>query len=260
MHEAERLAGLTILVTRPLHQAGHFCRLIEAAGGQVLSFPVIEIAEVVDPERLEQQLSTLGRVDYLVFISPNAVAKGLPKLRPYLLQTTQIAAIGKKTAQAIEAQGLQVRIVPHRGANSEALLEHPELQTLSGKQVVIVRGGPGRDLLEATLRERGAEVTLLDVYRRTIPQHEDALLPLLMQTDMIAITSNEGLYNLFAMSDDVARERLLHMPLLAGSRRVLELASELGFTATHIKAESPADDAMLEALLMWVESGEHRSV
>ena len=40
-----RLAGVRVLVTRPRDQAEHLVQLIEARGGEVIRFPVIEIAE-----------------------------------------------------------------------------------------------------------------------------------------------------------------------------------------------------------------------
>jgi len=56
MSKTGRLAGLTVLITRPRHQADGFCKLIETEGGRALRFPVIEIADVDNQTVLQQQI------------------------------------------------------------------------------------------------------------------------------------------------------------------------------------------------------------
>lgn len=255
MTEAGRLAGLSVLVTRPTHQADHFCRLIEAAGGKALRFPTIEIITTEIPLQQKQALQEKGACDCIIFISPNAVNSGFQRLSQYLTENTRIAAIGQATTAALEALGQAVDIIPDR-ANSESLLDHPALEDVKDRHIVIVRGGRGRELLQTTLTDRGALITVLDVYQRVLPHSTEDLAGLLSQTDVIAVTSNEGLQNLFTMADSSTRHQLLQTALLAGSPRVLVLASKLGFKTTGIQASSPADQAMLEALLMSVQSGE----
>lgn len=256
MNESGALQGLSVLVTRPTHQAEPFCRLLASAGGRPLRFPVIEISPVtLDPLQLQELQQPC---DLLVFISVNAVTHGLPQLASCLAQQPRIAAIGSKTAKALSTAGLKVDILPAGGSSSEALLAHPAMQSLQGRRVVVVRGGQGREILLQTLRERGATVLPLNVYQRQRPEPVTDLNRLLTQADAVAITSNEGLENLLAMADATARQRIQALPLLAGSRRVLELATELELPVRGILADSPADEAMLTALLEWVQSGDQK--
>ncbi|HEX7028523.1 MAG TPA: hypothetical protein VF268_14880, partial [Gammaproteobacteria bacterium] len=53
------LEGHTILVTRPIHQADKLCSHIEKAGGRVLRFPTLEIADPADTEKVRQRLLSL---------------------------------------------------------------------------------------------------------------------------------------------------------------------------------------------------------
>lgn len=60
--------------------------------------------------------------------------------------------------------------MPEHGYNSEALLDLSELQHVSQKNIVIIRGENGRNTLANTLEKRGAKVNYQDVYRRDIPE------------------------------------------------------------------------------------------
>ncbi len=262
MTENCRLRGLGVLVTRPAHQAEPFCRLVEAAGGRAVRFPVIEIAPPQDPEKLQRQIRRLDDFDLAIFISPNAAERAVAAIMaerdfPAGLQR---AAIGRKTARRLEALGYPAQIVPDKGFDSEALLALPEMQTVAGKNIIIFRGGPGRGLLADTLRARGAQVEYADVYRRIMPKPARPLASLLGDVDVVAVTSNEGLQNLFDMVDTVAHEKLRQKPLLAGSRRVVELAAKLGWNKIIIPAKNPGDDAMLDALCQWLASGDKKRV
>ena len=48
----EPLTGITVLVTRPAHQAGELADRICAAGGIPILFPVLEILDVAGPTPL----------------------------------------------------------------------------------------------------------------------------------------------------------------------------------------------------------------
>jgi len=262
MNDACQLDGLAVLVTRPQHQSVHFCQLLEAAGGKALRYPVIEIVDIEDTSLLDRQIEKLDTFDYAIFISPNAAERAIANIgrcRDFPA-TIRRVAIGVKTARQLLKLGYPADIVPDNGYDSEALLAAPEMQSVAGKKVIIFRGGSGRELLAETLKSRAAYVQYADVYRRIRPTPAERLGKLLEKADVVAVTSNEGLQNLYAMADEMEQAELIKKPLLAGSRRVLELASRLGFRAIIINADNPSDSTMLNALCQWVQSGEHRSV
>lgn len=262
MSEGCSLNGLAVLVTRPQHQAAHFCQLIEIAGGRAVRFPVIEIVDIEDRTKLQQQINQLDRYDYAIFISPNAAEKAIEiitKKRGFPQRLKRVA-IGGKTAQQMQKLGYPAEAFSSSGYDSEALLALPEMQRVAGRKIMIFRGGSGRKLLGDTLRSRGAEVEYADVYRRVKPAPTEQLGSMLEKVDVVAVTSNEGLQNLHGMADKVARIQLREKPLLAGGRRVVELAARLEFNAAIIQAGNPSDSGMLDALCQWVQSGEHKSV
>ena len=247
------LGGLGILVTRPADQAGPFCESLAEQGAQVIRFPVLEILAPSDPTGLRAVLDQLDSFDIAVFISPNAVQRVLnialgDREWP---AGTQIAAIGNRTAQELKGFGHPADIVPPRRFDSEALLEQPGMQEVSGKRVVIFRGDGGREHLANTLRERGAEVVFAEAYRRGRPEGDTGDLMYAFsrgQIDIITITSGEGLRNLYEMVGKLGRMWLRRTPLVVGSPRIAEIAQELGFKAAVATAEDPTDASMLTAV------------
>jgi len=142
-------------------------------------------------------------------------------------------------------------LVPAHRFNSEALLALDELQDMHGKRVVILRGNGGREHLHDTLLERGAEVDYVEVYRRACPDIDPQFMRSLLQPgmlDVVTVTSNETLQNLFAMAGQEGQPLLRTLPLVVVSERQAQLAQELGFEHAAIVAENAGDAALIEAL------------
>ncbi len=242
-----------VLVTRPVDQAGRLCSLIEAAGGEALRLPALEIHPLEDTSQLESLVAALENFQLAVFVSVNAVQMGLPFIldrRPWPAGV-KLAAVGPTSTRAIEHYGLSVDYVPEHEFSSEGLLAIDALQDMHGKRVVIFRGKGGRSKLYDSLTARGAEVEYAEVYQRTCPVVDyQTMLELLQQEnlDVITVSSNESLQNLCHMAGPqglpILREKLLLVP---GQRQLL-LAEQLGFTKTPIVAENASDEAFVEAL------------
>ncbi len=250
------LQGKTIVVTRPAHQAGPLCELIAAAGGRPLAFPLLAIAPPQAPARAEAILSRLADYRLAIFISPNAVSRAAPLIARAggLPETLQLAAVGRGTARAVEQQlGRGIDLVPQERYDSEGLLTLPALQEVAGAHIVIVRGEGGRELLATTLRERGARVDYAEVYRRTCPDTDPALLHQAWQAggiDLICLTSAEALDNLVQLVPAADQERLRATPLLVVGERMADHAVALGF-APPLTARRATDDELYTTMLAW---------
>lgn len=253
------LAGVGVLVTRPEHQAASLCRLIEAAGGTALRFPVLAIEPPHAPATAAAVIDRLETFDLAIFISANAVEQGLAAVRarrawPAALAT---ASIGEATARALRAHGLEPAVQPAGRFDSEALLEQPALADVAGRRIVIFRGEGGRELLAATLRERGAEVVYAEVYRRALPVPDPALRADLLArwraggVDVVVVTSAEGLANLWALLGAEGQPLLRGSALVAASGRVLQKARDLGLEHAARVAPSTSDQGLFEAVVAW---------
>lgn len=252
------LANIGVVVTRPTHQSQNLCKRIENTGGVPIQFPVLEILDPVDSAPLLDLIDQLDSFDLAIFISPNAVHKVLNLLKPRQEwpKNVQIAAIGAKSARALEQFGLTVDIRPGRRFDSEALLESDKLQNMSHRRVIIFRGDGGREVLGDTLRNRGAEVMYANAYRREKPSIDNGTLLYHWsrgEVGVILVTSVEGLHNLFDMVGKLGQIWLRKTPLVLGSTRIANAAQELGHQLPPIIAADPSDEAMFEALCHWAQ-------
>jgi len=257
------LSGVTVVVTRPVHQAKNLCQLIEAAGGKVLRFPVIDIRPPENVQQCQAQLTRLADYDLAVFVSSNAVNAAMEMLKtPQAWPSgVAIAAVGKATAQAIIKKGLSTPLVAPEPFNSEALLSLSELQRLDGKRILIFRGNSGRELLRSSLCERGAQVDYIECYQRVVPKMDTQPLYTAWEQAQttpgnmpVVVTSNQGLQNLVSMVDEEHQPVLFASPLIMISERTASLSARLGFSQVPVVATAANDDAVLVALKIWAKS------
>jgi len=246
------LAGAHVLVTRPAHQAENLSRLIEDSNGTAVPFPVLDIVASDNSEAAKTLLQQPDQFQWLVFISANAVNFALKanggKIQRF--KSVRYAAVGQATARAMAAADIPADLVPEQGYNSEALLATPQMQQVNGQAFLIVRGEGGREELANTLRDRGATVSYLEVYKRIRPAVDNApVLRLLAQNrlDAVTVTSVEALQNLLIMIGEDNHKLLLALPLVVVSDRIRSVAADLGFKRITV-TDSPADSAILEAV------------
>ena len=247
------LQNITILVTRPQHQAGPFSEMVRQAGGKAIRFPVIEIREI----GLTEEAKAMLRQDtgHVIFISGNAVRLGVPAINainPQWFEQGRIIAIGKATASCLREQGIKPVLVPPAPCNSEALLAMPEMQNIAGCRYTIVKGKGGRDYLREQLRHRGGRVNEIDIYMRTKPEISNAPLSELMAAKqaVAAITSVKGLHYLFQLASDEQAEWLKkNAAFLVPGDRVADAVRDLHIRHAPIIAGDATDAAMYAKLL-----------
>jgi uroporphyrinogen-III synthase len=236
-----------ILVTRPAHQSENLCAVIRENNGIPIRLPTLEIVPVtLEGSEIEHYLT---QADWFIFTSTNAVrcyCSLLDDAKMRLLKTKSCLAIGQATAKALITVGLNVDLMPEHGYNSEALLELAQLQNVSQKNIVIIRGANGRETLAKTLKKRGANVCYQNVYKREIPQIDCSQI-LQTRLDFITITSGEAIENLVKMLPKSQHNLLKKIPLIVVSERIQTIAKNLGFEFVTL-AKMPSDDAILKTI------------
>lgn len=242
------LAGVGVAITRPSDQAKKLTSLIEAAGGHVILFPLIEIVGLDDYSQFEREIAHIADYDWIIFISSNAVQHGMPRLVKHTLPShLRFAAIGPVTAKELQGFGIQNVLIPVDKFDSESLLSLPDLQQMQGKKVMIVRGIGGREVLAETLKSRGAEVTFAECYQRINPQKNiDSLHQAWVnqQLQAIVVTSSEAMRYLLGFASHAPWLR--EVTLCVNHARIAEQAIAMGLNVKV--AEAPGDEAMLAAL------------
>lgn len=245
------LQGLSVLVTRPASQADPLCELIEQHHGRPIRFPSLEIATVPDAQKVRSDLALACQGDMLIFVSVNAVQFAFSLLPDSLPDDLVIASVGQATASKLTAYGLDPDLLPREGYNSEGLLALDELQNMQGKQVTIVRGNGGRSRLKDALEQRGARVAYAEVYQRLLPKRSPAnlLAGWNRMIDVVTVTSNASLDNLFTLLGREGQSKLESTPLMVISERMARHAKALGCQQIYI-ADDASDKAILAELCL----------
>jgi uroporphyrinogen-III synthase len=240
-----------VLVTRPADQAVSLCGRIQEMGGEAIAFPALAI------ERVAAEITVAverPRYDCAIFLSANAVLHGLQHLRSH--DDLRVAAIGQATANALRVAGVEVHIVPEGLADSEALLTALQPMIVPGRTVLLIKGAGGRELLHETLRERGMQVDVVEVYRRVQPRVAASEVEQFEQRwltegiDVVTLTSGEILANLDALLSPVGKQLLRSTPFLTVSERLIGIARERGLLGEALLAR-PMEDSMLGILAQW---------
>jgi uroporphyrinogen-III synthase len=226
-------AGFGVLVTRPAEQAEPLCSLIEQAGGQAIQLPLLEIEAVNADSSGAQRLSDLAGVDWLIFISANAVRYAFTLRGPDWLKdcAAKIAAIGQATARVLADNGVTVDLKPKQQFNSETLLAEPKFADVKGRKFLIVRGIGGREKLAETLRERGGFVEYAEVYRRVASQPDMTAVLAAWHSGRIGavtLTSGEALDNLLRLLAGGSESLLTHTPVVVIGERLAQRARAAG--------------------------------
>jgi uroporphyrinogen-III synthase len=243
------LQGLGVLVTRPRAQATELVQAIEEKGGKVICFPALKIVPR-DRIEIDNDAAALPAADIAIFVSRNAVDHGLV----YATGAAK-AAIGPATAAAIRSAGQTVEINPDSGYDSESLLAEPALGEVAGKQVRIIRGSRGRELLADTLRERGASVGYLSVYERKLPTVSPDLLVEVEtawrdgKINAITVMSVATLENLGTLLPEWCASQLENMPLVTPAARVIKEALDRYPESTPVLASGPQAADMVDAII-----------
>jgi len=247
----DALSGCSIVITRPIDQTHQLAELVQSEGGHPVLFPLLAIAPLEDSSDFHAALETLDTCDWAIFISSNAVQRGMPAVLrrfPQLPSTLRFCAIGPSTKAELEAFGAKHVLTPEIRFDSESLLALPEMQSVQGQRIMIFRGVGGRELMAEALRARGAQVRFAECYRRINPQADANDLIRLWQNsqlEAVVVTSSEALRHLLALAG--TGDWLKNTLICVNHPRIGELARQHGLQVAV--AETPGDIGMLHCLI-----------
>jgi uroporphyrinogen-III synthase len=213
------LNGKRVVITRPPHQAAALVEQIQERGGQPICIPVIEIAPLEDFTQLDQTLRQVQTYDWVVLTSVNGVNAVWERfealgLRP-LLEHVQVAAIGPKTAAALEQRGVTPDYVPDKYI-AEAIL--PGLGDIRGQRILLLRADIARAALAQAIRAAGGLAEDVSAYRtRAAGIDPEAWEPIKAGVDIIIFTSASTVAHFVRMlgQQGLSAHRLPGDPLIA---------------------------------------------
>jgi len=220
-----------VLLTRPAEESATLAATLSEAGIFSSSLPLLDIEPLpITPER-QAVLRDLGRYCAVIVVSKPAARLALQQLDqawPHL----RWFSVGAATAQVLADRGLDVHY-PQTGDDSEALLQLPALREAIARpdaRVLILRGEGGRELLAERLREQGASVDYLELYRRFLPAYDSGVLTQRIQLERLnglVVSSGQGFLHLQALAGP-DWPQVAQMPLFVPSPRVYEMARAAG--------------------------------
>ncbi|WP_456020549.1 uroporphyrinogen-III synthase [Pseudomonas protegens] len=245
------MTGWRLLLTRPAEDCAALAQTLAAQGVFSHCLPLLDIVALPVSEKIRQVITRLPSCNAVIVVSKPAARIALDLLDGSSSLTMPWFSVGAATAQILRDHGLDVSF-PADGDDSEALLQLPRLrETLSqpGAQVLILRGEGGRELLAERLRELGASVEYLELYRRDLPAYPPNELSLRIEAERLnglVVSSGQGFEHLRQMAGD-AWPTIAQLPLFVPSPRVAELAHAAG-SQTVVDCRGASAAALLTAL------------
>ena len=168
-YDRRPLFGRRIVVTRASAQAASLSGQLRVLGAEVLEMPATRI-ELTDPVRLRDTINRISDYQWVAFTSQNAVAVFWDALRALGLDAralggARLCVIGPATAAALAEHGLVPDVVPDRFV-AEGVLEALSVRgDMRGTRVLYASAEGAREVLPAGLRQLGARVDVIPVYR-----------------------------------------------------------------------------------------------
>lgn len=237
-----------VIVTRPRAQAAPWVRALQAQGFQAQSLPLIDIAAASDASSVVRAWHLLPSVDFVMFVSANAVDQFFA-LRPFGAlwpAGLQAGSTGAGTTAALCQCGVpaQAIVQPALGepSESEALWRQLSGQSWEDRRVLVVRGEEGRNWLAQQFGQAGAAVEFLVAYQRRLPVLDEAESALLAAAAADPVghvwlfSSSEAVAHLCRLSPQAdwsaSRAVATHARIAAAARaagfaQVLEVAPQL---------------------------------
>src|SRR5205085_5078878 len=181
--------------------------------------PTIQIVPPASWQAIDDAVTRLGTYHWLIFTSVNGVKPFMERLHMArkdvrALAHLRLCAIGPRTAQELGTYGLISDVVPTR-YQAEGVIAALADAGVRGSHILIPRAEVAREVLPEQLRELGATVDVVPVYRTIAPAVDVASLTQQLHDGQIAVvtfTSSSTVRNFVELLGGQDKAR----PLLAG--------------------------------------------
>jgi uroporphyrinogen III methyltransferase/synthase len=234
-YERLPLFGQRVIVTRAREQSAALISQLHSLGAEAVAWPAIQILPL--PWHIER----IADYDWAIFTSVNGVRHFFDRIPDLRVLRARICAIGPATRSAIEALRLKVEVMGDEFV-AEGLLAALASQDIADQRILIARAEKARDILPQTLRDRGAQVDVLPVYRTVAPSPSE--LPSVQPGDWIAFTSSSTVENAAAA---LGIDRLRTLRIASIGPITTATARKLGLDVT-VEANPYTAEALISAI------------
>ncbi len=238
------LAGRRVVITRAREQAGPLADALVAGGAEPVLVPTIAFEQPADGgAALRAGLAGLASYDWLLLTSVNAVDRVVAELETPALATvdrvsTPTVVIGSKTAEAAEAAGFRVALMPDDFVGEGLLAVMPS----GAGTVLFPRAAIGRNVLLDGLAELGWSVDLVETYRTVAADIDPTARRLAADADAVTFTSPS---TFASYHDNVGPP----YPLVVSIGPVTSAAIEAAGISVDVEATPHTIDGLVAALV-----------
>jgi uroporphyrinogen III methyltransferase / synthase len=251
--ETKLMFGWRVLVPRTKDQAGPMLHLLNEYGAVAEEVPTISVEAPRNPQQLDRALTGLvsGRYEWVAFTSVNAVRAVREKFEEYGLDARafaglKIAAVGRKTAEAIGEWGIKPDLVPTGEESARGLLaEWPPFDKVLDpiNRVFLPRADIATETLAAGLVELGWEVDDITAYRTVRAAPPPAPVREAIKSgkfDAVVFTSSSTVRNLVGIAGKPHASTVVACIGPATAETALELGLRVDVVATEPSIEKLA--------------------
>ena len=244
-----------VLITRSREQSQPFADALTTAGFEPVFFPTIQIRPMDDLSALTDAVAKIEKYAWVIFTSANAVDIFFDTVgtQHFIPLQTKIAAVGTKTAEALQARNVNVDFIPEEFVG-EALFAG--LGDVAGKWFLLPRAKVAREVLPQEIAKAGGIVHEISIYETVAADLDlDGLAALQTGVDVITFTSPSTMKNFMSLLEDAGLDPLYlpNNPLFACIGPVTEKAArEAGFSPLVV-AETYTTDGLIEIITQYAE-------
>jgi uroporphyrinogen-III synthase len=262
------LDGQTVLVTRPRELSLSLVGEIERHGGKAVVVPVIRIEPPKSWVECDTAVARLRDFSAIVFTSVSGVQGFLDRCRTLgtdfaVFSSMRIYAVGERTREALEQSGVSVTTSPLKYTAAD-LAQSIVSEEVAGKRVLLPQGNLARKELSDRLKEKGALVETVAVYRNLDLAAESATALVLelerFKFDGITFASPSAVRALVRLLGGAPLPRRNGRPWVAVIGPTTEEATRsLGIPVDCVAGESTAE-GMMDAVVRFLGRGRSKEL
>ncbi len=262
--ETKPLFGKRIVLTRAQEQAREFSQLLAAYGAEPVEIPTIQIVPPASWQAIDDAVARISTYQWLIFTSVNGVKPFMDRLHAAgkdarALANLRLCAIGPRTAQELGNYGLTPDVVPAE-FQAEGVIASLAHVGIRGSRILIPRAEVAREILPEQLRELGATVDVIPVYRTIAPAVDVVSLTQQLHDGQVAVmtfTSSSTVRNFMELfgGQDAVRPLLAGVVVACIGPITANTAKEYGLTVTVMPEENTVP-ALAEAIVRHFKQGD----
>lgn len=244
-----QLKNKLIVITRPELDNLLFKQQLEQYSAQVYLFPTIKIVDVQNADTMHD----ITKYNWIIFTSANGVdffMSTLKRLRidQEILKNKKIAVVGPKTAEKAKEYDLSVDFIPSKYTTDQLV---KELINIKNQKILLPRSDIGSKKLVQDLKDKGARVTDMPIYKTQFIDTHDCIFKKLLETqniDYITFTSPSTVEGFFSRLKKAKQNKVFSIPILSVGPVTTRVAKKYGFQ-NIITADTYTTNGMIKKLL-----------